>query len=159
VWFRRGNLDPAAWILTLVTALVSVAALAAWATWTDNLGVGTRMVQGFHAYPRWLILCCGVPLFALTNGFVEEAVFRGVVQEALARAFNRPLVMLVLQASVFAALHYAAGFPNGKMGYLMVLVYGWMLGYLRLRTNGLLSPWLAHVVSDLAIGYMLVSQV
>jgi membrane protease YdiL (CAAX protease family) len=117
-----------------------------------------QAVQGLAAYPRWLIFGCGVPLFALANAFVEEAIFRGVVQEALARTFSRPRVVIILQAAVFAAAHYMAGFPNGKAGYAMVLVYGVLLGYLRLRTNGLLAPWLAHVASDLAIGYVLISQ-
>jgi membrane protease YdiL (CAAX protease family) len=156
-WFRRGTMDHPARVLTFITAIGSVGALLLWARWSNNLGVGMQTVQGLTAYPRWLILCCGVPLFALTNAFVEEAVFRGVVQEALQRTFGPSWVVLVLQATVFAAAHYAAGFPNGQAGYALVLVYGGMLGYLRLRTQGLLAPWLAHVVSDLVIGYVLVS--
>ena len=62
---------------------------------------------------------------------------------------------MILQASAFAILHFAAGFPNGIAGYLMTFVYGLILGYLRERTGGLLAPYVTHVVADLVIGYFL----
>ena len=89
------------------------------------------------------------------NAFAEEVVYRGVMQEALSRVFKQKSIVLVLQASTFAAIHFAVGFPNGFLGYLMVFVYGFVLGYLRVRTNGMLAPYLAHVIADLAIGYFL----
>jgi hypothetical protein len=38
---------------------------------------------------------------------------------------------------------------------LMVLVYGIALGYLRKRGNGMLAPYITHVIADLTIGYFL----
>jgi hypothetical protein len=57
---------------------------------------------------------------------------------------------------VIFAVHYATGFPNGIIGYLMVLVYGTMLGYLRMRTKGILAPYVAHVIADATIAMLLV---
>ncbi|MBN2089862.1 CPBP family intramembrane metalloprotease, partial [candidate division KSB1 bacterium] len=57
--------------------------------------------------------------------------------------------------AVFAAAHFTSGFPNGVIGYLMVLIYGTMLGYLKERTNGIFAPYIAHVIADLTIGYFL----
>jgi hypothetical protein len=33
----------------------------------------------------------------------------------------------------------------------LATVYGLLLGVIRLKANGLLAPWLAHVVADLTI--------
>lgn len=158
-WLKLGSLDRVSWILILITGFGSMAALILWALWTDNLGLGVRMVQSMAACPLWLLVVFSVPLFALANAFMEEAICRGMVQEAAARTFGNPAVVLVLQSTVFAALHFQAGFPNGIAGYLMVFVYGIMLGILRMRSKGLLAPWLAHVIADLTIGYFLLYHV
>ena len=65
------------------------------------------------------------------------------------------ICVVTLQASAFAAAHVLLGFPNGRLGYLMVFVYGTMLGYLRVRSKGMLAPYLTHVLADLTIGYFL----
>jgi membrane protease YdiL (CAAX protease family) len=49
------------------------------------------------------------------------------------------------------------GFPNGAIGYGMAFGYALVLGYLRLRTDGLLAPVAAHVIADLTIGFILVT--
>jgi membrane protease YdiL (CAAX protease family) len=154
-WAKAGMIDKISFLLLFVTGMLSTGALIVWALWTDNLGIGAQMVEGFSQYPKWLILVFGIPLFAIVNAFAEEVVYRGVMQEALSRVFKQRSLVLILQASAFAAIHFAVGFPNGFLGYLMVFVYGFMLGYLRVRTNGMLAPYLAHVIADLAIGYFL----
>jgi hypothetical protein len=117
-WFRRGKIDRGSLCLMALTALVSTLALITWARWTYNLGVGLRMAREFSRFPGWTVLLLGVPLFALVNAFGEEAVYRGVMQEALSRVFlGREPLVLILQASAFAAIHFASGFPNGYIGY------------------------------------------
>jgi len=122
-----------------------------WAFWTDHLGIGAQMILQFKAFPRWHVLGAGIPLFALINAFSEEVVYRGVLQEALFATLRKTSLAVLLQADAFAMEHFAVGFPNGYWGYAMVLVYGGMLGYLRVRTRGMLAPFLAHVVADLVI--------
>jgi membrane protease YdiL (CAAX protease family) len=136
-----------------LTGGLSVAALLIWANWTDSLGIGTQLMQGITSqYPMWLILIIGIPFFALVNAFAEEVVYRGVLQGALMQVFPQMPVVLVLQTSAFAAFHFAIGFPNGWVGYGMVFVWGLMLGYLRIRTSGMLVPYIAHVIADVTIG-------
>ncbi|MGD9210389.1 MAG: type II CAAX endopeptidase family protein [Desulfobacteraceae bacterium] len=154
-WTQTGQIDKVSFLLLVATSILSVAALIVWGFWTDQLGKGAQMIQSFSHYPKWLILVGGIPLFALINAFTEEVVYRGVMQEALSRVFEQKSLVIALQASAFAAIHFAMGFPNGVVGYVMVLVYGIMLGYLRIRTNGMLAPYLAHVIADLAIGFFL----
>ncbi len=158
-WVRKGTIDGPSLILILITVVVSSGALLLWAFGTDNLGVGVGMAKGFLRFPKLLVLAVGVPLFALVNAFAEEIVFRGVMQNALSKAFPRRPIVLILQASAFAAFHVAGGFPNGYAGYVMAFVYGLMMGHLRDRTQGLLVPYCAHVGADLTIGYFLFSYV
>jgi membrane protease YdiL (CAAX protease family) len=154
-WLRIGTIDRLSWILLGVTSIVSVVALLVWAYWTDNLGLGIKNMQAFSQYPLWLMVAVVVPVFALINAALEEAVYRGILQQGLMHVLTNNALILILQASAFAAAHFAAGFPNGAMGYLMVFTWGSMLGYLRIRTNGMLIPYLAHVMADLVIGYTL----
>jgi len=154
-WMKLGVMDRYSWLLVLLTSVLSVVALLVWAYRTDNLGYGAQSMQAVLHYPGWSILYIGVPVFALINAALEEVVYRGILQEALMHVLTQKWFIVLLQASAFAAAHFAAGFPNGTVGYLMVFVWGTMLGYLRLRTHGLCIPYLAHVIADLAIGYAL----
>jgi membrane protease YdiL (CAAX protease family) len=155
LWARIGDIDRMAVLLIIATGVISSSALLLWAFRADNLGAGIDMVRKFARFPKSLIFAVGVPIFALVNALTEEVVFRGVMQAALNAAFQRSYIVLVLQASAFAAFHFAAGFPNGYTGYAMAFVFGLMMGYLRERTQGLLAPYCAHVAADLTIGYFL----
>lgn len=158
-WFRRGRIDRVSALLTAVTIVVAAGALILWAENTADLGAGLAMARGLAQYPTPLVLGVVVPLFALLNAFAEEVVYRGVYQEALARVISHTWLVVPLQAAAFAALHFAAGFPNGVLGYLMVFVWGTVLGYLRWRTRGMLAPWMVHVGADLVIALYLWSRV
>lgn len=155
-WAKRGSLDQTTLALVVITSFVSVMALALWAMWSDYLGLGSSMMKGMRTTPAWLMLGVYIPMFAMLNAFAEECVYRGFIQEALWKCFPDNLrLVLAVQASAFAAAHYFAGFPNGKLGYLMTFVYALMLGYLKERSRGMLAPILAHIVADFVIGILL----
>ena len=155
-WCRPGKIDKLSRMLMLLTSIIAACALLMWGFWSDNLGAGMHVMRSLSSYPTWLNLAVLIPVFALLNAFGEEAVYRGVMQEALSNVFPKSIVIVIFfQASAFAALHVASGFPNGKLGYLMTLSYGCILGYLRFRTKGMLAPYLTHVAADLVIGYFL----
>ncbi len=155
-WARWGKPDQVAWLLVVLTSLISALALVLWALWTDYLGIASTMLSTFKQVPFWFMLLLGIPGFALLNAFAEEVVYRGVLQHALeARFGERQKLILASQASAFAAAHFMSGFPNGKIGYLMTFLYALMLGYLRDRTRGILAPYVAHVAADLVIGITL----
>lgn len=154
-WMRRGQVDANMWALIGLTGVVSAAALIAWAVWTDNLGIGERMIAGAAQIPLVALVFLGIPIFAFLNAITEEAIFRGVLLTALMESSKSPWLAIMVQASAFAALHYEMGFPNGLIGYAMVFSYGLVLGYLRRRTGGLMAPIVAHILADLVIGYIL----
>lgn len=100
------------------------------------------------AIPRWLIGAAAIG-FATGNAAVEELLFRGAILHHLRYAFGVwPAV--VVQAAVFGALHLH-GYPYGPIGVAGATVYGLLLGAVRLRCDGLLAPWVAHVVADSVI--------
>jgi uncharacterized protein len=147
-WLRAGSWDRTTGVLVALTAVLSGAALLVWvALLSPDL---ERHLAILRAVPLWAYPLAAAG-FALFNAALEEAVFRGVMMEALDSALGEGYLSIALQAFSFAAFHYVTGFPNGIVGFLMVLVYGGMLGILRRRARGLLAPWAAHVAADAVI--------
>ena len=103
--------------------------------------------------PNWSLwlLVPGALLLSIVNAATEEAAYRGVVLEALDTALGPGPLAVFLQALAFGALHFRGGFPRGTVGVGLVFVYGVALGALRRKTNGLLAPWIVHVLTDLVI--------
>jgi membrane protease YdiL (CAAX protease family) len=94
--------------------------------------------------------------FALLNSILEEAIFRGVVMGSLLHALPTPAIVVMTQAVVFACAHVVGGIPNGASGFVLALLYGVLLGVLRIRFDTMLAAWLAHFVTDTFIGSALV---
>lgn len=157
-WMKLGQVSANLWVLVGLTGLISATALLAWASWTENLGIGERMMANLSNIPTVVLALLGIPLFAISNAATEEMVFRGVLQTALLQWSPLPWLAIAVQAAAFAAIHYEMGFPNGPVGYGMVFVYGLVLGYFRMRTGGLLAPITAHIVADLVIGMFMLAR-
>lgn len=127
-WMHRGSWSAAVTRLVIATVLVSVLALAGWVVLTKpELKHYLALVPEM---PLWAYPFAGIG-FAFLNAAMEEAIFRGILMEALDSALGSGYWSVGIQAIPFAALHYLAGFPNGVLGFLMVAVYGVMLGALR----------------------------
>lgn len=89
----------------------------------------------------WKLVVIGV-LFAVVNSFIEEVIFRGVFMYSLEAALGT-WAAVVLQAIIFGLFH-VQGLPSGPYGMLLAGVVGLVLGFLRLRTRGMLAPWITH---------------
>ena len=98
----------------------------------------------------WPLLVLGLVLFSVVNALLEELVFRGLVQGALADMLGPGLVPVLIQAALFGVCHWQ-GFPSGPIGALMAGFWAFLLGLARRRTEGLLTPFLAHIAADAAI--------
>lgn len=92
----------------------------------------------------------------MVNAAVEEGAYRGVVQGALEATLGVGLAALCLQAVAFGALHMN-GFPRGWVGVALACIYGVMMGILRRKSNGMLAPWLGHVLTDIVIASIIVT--
>ena len=145
-WLRFGRFDGAviAWTVAIITA--SSAALVLWFRWArpDVADLARQLPRAGPA--QFVLLGLG---FALLNAGLEEAVFRGVFQEALTAEWG-PWWGAALQGVLFGVVH-ARGFPRGAVGMAMASAYGVALGLLRLRSGGLGASYVAHVCADATI--------
>jgi membrane protease YdiL (CAAX protease family) len=137
------------WLAIVFVSIVASTSLVLWGLWTDNLGVGAAMIIELKRHETILLLLL-IPLITLLNAIVEETVFRGIIQTELSKIFTNSTAVLI-QAFLFAAFHYAGGFPNGIMGFGMTFVYACALGVMRHKVKGLLTPIITHWLADLTI--------
>lgn len=107
-----------------------------------------RGLQQSQQYLFWILL------FALTNSFSEEVIFRLGLIVPLAGSTSPGLLML-LSAVVFGVPHLR-GMPNGIVGALMAGFLGWLLAKSLLETQGIFWAWFIHFLQDVAICYALV---
>ncbi len=87
--------------------------------------------------------------FSLLNAAVEEIVFRGVLLSALTDVLGVG-VAVILQAVAFGVLHLH-GVPSGPVGMVMAGAWGLLLGVMRVRSRGLLAPYVTHIAADATI--------
>jgi membrane protease YdiL (CAAX protease family) len=96
----------------------------------------------------------------LVVGPVEEALFRGVVQGGLRRAFDAaPSILLASVA--FGLIHFpsVSGTGGERWAYVaVVVVLGAVLGVLYERTGNVVVPGLAHGVYNAVIYAVLLAQ-
>ena len=146
-WLRFGTFSPAIGWLFVATLVASAAALAWWA-WAVR-PPAPPFVRAFVDRPLWtlVVAVCG---FAVVNAFAEEVLYRGVVLTELAAVWAVGPA-LVVQAAAFGLAHLH-GFPSGWSGMAMAAGWGLVLGVIRLRSDGIGLPYLAHVVADSTIG-------
>jgi len=148
---RFGRLAAAEAGMVLGLVLGSAAALLIF-SWSapPRLGTGAGFLENLAP---WTLVSAGVG-FSAVNAFVEEVLFRGAVQQHLAGALGRWPAVLT-QALAFGMLHLN-GYPYGPVGVTLASVYGLLLGALRLRSGGLLAPWIAHACTDAVIFILIV---
>lgn len=146
-WLRFGHFDKWTWLFIFVTVLTSSIALVVWFSLThpDLSKLLALMPEG-----SILLLIGGAVLFATVNAIVEEFVIRGIMWDALTRLKLSVLVTLIVQAVYFGIMHYE-GFPSGPSGMILAGIYGLMLGLIRIQSNGLGAPVVAHIFADLTI--------
>eukprot|EP00939_MAST-03C_sp_MAST-3C-sp1_P002245 g2245.t1 len=80
------------------------------------------------------------------GGWRSEHLFRYGFEE---------LVAVAVQALLFAELHRTGGFPCGIFGFAMTFVWAFLLGLLRIRTEGMALCYLSHVIGDFGVGMLI----
>ena len=152
-WLKKGITDANVMKLVLATSILSTVALLGWVIFTKpDIAHHVALIPDM---PLWLYPIAGFG-FAILNATMEEAVFRGIIMDVLDSALGDNCISVVIQAVPFAAFHYLVGFPKGLVGFLMVLLYGVMLGAIRRVSKGMLAPLMAHVAADVTIFSILV---
>lgn len=100
-----------------------------------------RNVRELDALPEFLWLAC------IVAPLIEELVWRGLVQQHLARALGAwPAIFL--SGVLFWTMHWI---PAGGPTPANQLVGGWVIAWTWHRTRGLLAPVLLHAAGNAAI--------
>ncbi len=147
-WIERGRIDRVVVAIAIGFVLLAGSALLLWFfLFKPDL---QDLVERFVPNVSLPLLIAGAFLFAMLNAAVEEFAYRGVLMEGLHRGTGSVAFALVGQAVAFGTLHIN-GFPRGPVGIALATIYGLMMGTLRIRSRGMLAPWVAHVVTDLVI--------
>ena len=87
---------------------------------------------------------------SLCAGFGEELAYRGYAIPAVIVAGGSAPVALALTSAAFAVLHSY----QGVLGVVRTGVVGVIMGGVFLHTGSLWPPMVAHVVIDLAVGFV-----
>jgi membrane protease YdiL (CAAX protease family) len=88
-------------------------------------------------------------VFSLLNPLFEEAVFRGVLYQAIAAYWSWPVA--ILGSSTIFGIGHMNGYPPGATGAILAGLYGVALGVLRHQSQGLALGVFAHITADATI--------
>ena len=147
--WARGVVQPG---LVVLIAGSSAVALTVWASIAaPDLEQAIGMVPDLPG----ALLLLGALGFSIVNASLEELAFRGFLQSSVAAATGSTRLAIVVQAIAFGLAHLH-GVPNGWLGVAMAGTWALVLGWARVRSGGLLTPLLGHVVADLVIFALLV---
>lgn len=156
-WLRPGRLSGSTWWLIAGVVPVSIVVLALWyAVHGAELEGQAYYRQLLNTHPWWILALMGAA-FVVVNAACEELLFCGVVQTAATRTSAIVGVGILVQCLFFGLIHYQ-GFPSGVLGIVLAACYGVLLGVLRLRSGGLVAPWLAHMCADVTIVCLLLAS-
>lgn len=148
-WLRWGALTLSTIAVLLAVIVASVIGLVIW-TRIAHPDVSQYLSQLPSASPgRAFIAIAG---FSLVNAAWEEMLFRGVLLTELVNVWG-PRVALVIESISFGISH-ANGFPSGPAGVVMAVVWGYLLGVVRVRTGGIGFPFVAHVIANATIALL-----
>ena len=90
-------------------------------------------------------------VFVLSNGFMEELVFRGIFLDKLNLLFNHHLSILMTSVC-FAVPHFIVQYqPNVLLFAGICFVLGMICGYAMHLTRSIIAPALIHAGADLMI--------
>jgi len=89
-------------------------------------------------------------LFAGVNAFTEEVYFRASLLSTLPKIIGKGQILLI-NAVFFGLAHYLYGSPPGVVGFAMTGFLAWLMGKAMMETQGLLWPWIIHIVPDAVI--------
>lgn len=91
-------------------------------------------------------------LFSVLNALLEEAIFRGVFFDAIEASCG--VWIAVITTAIIFGYGHMKGYPPGPLGAVLAGIYGLALAWLRVISGGLGMPFLAHIVADATIYYL-----
>jgi membrane protease YdiL (CAAX protease family) len=147
-WLRVGRFSRRLSIAIAALTAISTAVLVIYVS-TLKPDLTRQPLIGSHRFGVASLLLVGVCIAAL-NAAVEEAIYRGVLMNALDAALGAGWLPIVLQAAAFGTFHFNSTEP-GVAGVLLTALLGLVLGTLRRVGRGMGPNYLLHVVVDIGV--------
>ena len=116
--------------------------------------------NGTLTLSHYLALTPALLVLVLSNGFLEELLFRGLFLQKY-NAFFGPYLSNVVQAVIFALAHVGVSYTPFALLFIVLIVFplGLLLGYLMRSSNGILAGLLFHAGADIPIYVAFISYV
>jgi len=94
-----------------------------------------------------------VLLFAASNAFGEEMLYRAPWLAALENPLGRTQALLI--PAVYFGIAHFYGVPYGVTGVIMAFIPGWLMGKAMLETRGFFWAWFIHLCMDAVIFFFM----
>jgi uncharacterized protein len=116
--------------------------------------------NGTLTLSHYLALTPALLVLVLSNGFLEELLFRGLFLQKY-NAFLGPYLSNVVQAVIFALAHVGVSYTPFALLFIGLIVFplGLLTGYLMRSSNGILAGSLFHAGADIPIYVAFLSYV
>lgn len=136
---------------SLALAVVAVGLLLLWGPPLEALVREDSPQRDFVGIPIRLAWAMALLFGIFKTGFAEELLFRGLIAGSLGRRLSLPWANL-WQASIFLIPHLPLIVLAPELrGFVVVIFVGaFGLGWLRIRSDSILGPWLIHAALNVA---------
>ncbi len=116
--------------------------------------------HGTLTLSHYLALTPALLVLVLSNGFLEELLFRGLFLQKY-NTFFGPSLSNVVQAVIFALAHVGVSYTPFALLFIVLFVFplGLLTGYLMRSSNGILAGSLFHAGADIPIYMAFLSYV
>ena len=117
-----------------------LAPLEAWMREAEN--AATELQEKFLSGTSYLDLLINIVVMAIAPAICEELLFRGVLQNQLAKWFKNVHIAVWVAAIIFSAIHFQF------YGFFPRMILGATLGYLLVYGKSLWLPIVAHCLNN-----------
>lgn len=109
----------------------------------EIINIFTVGIKGTNHFSITFFIVCLilVPLQCIS----EEFAFRGLIMQSIGSWVKIPVLTIVIQAIIFAALH---GYNN--LGVLIIFISGLVMGFFAWKTNGIEISSAVHTINNLS---------
>jgi len=113
------------------------------------LAAAPMMAREFTLQEVWLPAF----IFLVCTGFVEEFIFRGVLQRTAVEAFGgwRGIVYISLLFAILHLIHYTANPPISYYDIPFVFIVAMFFGWVVKKTGSLFGVTLAHAITNILL--------
>lgn len=146
----------------VVLCAVAVGALGFLSQYRSQSAMAQSLGLHHWALPFLPITLLNVAIDIFPSAALQEIVFRGYIYHALEQRLRRPIVVIAIQALLFAVYHIPRDLVVAIHGHghcpivamVWSLLWGVLFGIIRCRTRSIAAPTLVHAAFNLGVFYV-----